>query len=78
VPLSSVRTGDSTPAPLSLSSTVVDDIAHISGDNIITRDAKVEKMRTRFRDLIIVIAICIIISEFQVRRVIREILKAIT
>jgi hypothetical protein len=76
VPLSSVRMGDSTPAPPSLSSTVVDDTAHIGGVDV-ARDAKVEKMRTRFRDLVMATAICMIIGEFQWRRVIQEILMAI-
>jgi len=77
VPLSSVRMGDSTPAPPSLSSTVVDDTAHIGGDDVVARDAEVEKMRTRFRDLVMATAICMIIGEFQWRRVIQEILMAI-
>jgi hypothetical protein len=77
VPLSSVRMGDSTPAPPSLSSTVVDDTAHIGGDDVVARDVEVEKMRTRFRDLVMATAICMIIGEFQMRRVIREILMAI-
>lgn len=77
VPPSSVRMGDSTPAPPSLSSTVIDDTAHISRDDAVARDAEVEKMRTRFRDLVMATAICMIIGEFQMRLVIREILKGI-